>query len=111
MARLKQYPHYLFIEEAGESVQDAQGNWTESEMSRNFISMCREESDGRGSEYQVAGGEYIKSTSIIQLPKTCPKVEKGQKVYVANDLGCTDIRISGVCLNFDESQLHSRLWV
>lgn len=111
MAMLKQYPHYLFIEDAGDSLQDSNGNWTESNMSRNFISMCRAEADGRGTEYQVAGGEYIKATSVIQCPKNCPKVEKGQKVIVANDLDCTDVVISGICLNYDGAQLHSRLWV
>ena len=107
----KQYPHYLFIEEAGESVQDSQGIWTESETTRKFISMCREESDGKGAEYQVAGGEYHKATSTIQLPKSCPKVAKGAKVIIANDAECADVRIAGVCLNFDPAQFHSRLWV
>ena len=111
MAFVKQYPHFLFIEEAGESIQDANGNWTECEVSRKFISMCREESDGKGTEYQVAGGEYQKATSVIQCPKTCPKVAKGAKVIIANDKGCSDIRIAGICLNFDPSQLHSRLWL
>ena len=108
---VKQYPHYLFIEEAGESIQDAQGNWTECEVARTFISMCREESDGKGTEYQVAGSEYHKATSTIQLPKSCPKVARGAKVIVANDPNCEDIRIAGICLNYDQSQLHSRLWV
>lgn len=111
MALVKQYPHFLFIEEATESIQDADGNWTESTVSTKFISMCREESDGRGTEFQVAGGEYHKATSVIQCPKNCPKVGKGTKVLVANDAGCSDVRISGTCLNFDSAQLHSRLWV
>lgn len=111
MARVKQYPHYLFIEVADQSVQDEQGNWTTSKVSREFISMCREESDGRGAEYQVAGGEYHKATSLIQCPKTCPFVSKGAKIYVANDRNCESVRIEGVCLNFDPAQLHCRLWV
>lgn len=111
MAYVKQYPHYLFIEETPESTQDAKGNWTECNPSRKFLSMCREESDGKGTEYQVAGGEYQKATSVIQLPKTCPKIAKGAKVIIANDPDCTDIRIDGICLNFDPAQLHSRLWV
>lgn len=111
MAMVKQYPHYLFIEDAEISVQDEQGNWTESTVSRKFISMCREESDGRGTEFQVAGGEYHKATSVIQCPKNCPKVSKGTMIFVANDHDCADVRISGICLNFDPAQLHSRLWV
>lgn len=111
MAIVIQYPHYLFIEIAADSVQNADGSWTECEPSRKFISMCREESDGRGTEFQVAGGEYHKATSVIQCPKGCPKVDKGTKIFVANDRECADVRISGICLNFDQAQLHSRLWV
>lgn len=111
MASVKQYPHYLFIEDSNEAIQDEQGNWTECEQSRKFMSVCREETDGKGTEYQVAGGEYIKTTSVIQLPTACPTVSKGTKVIVANDPECLDVRISGVCLNFDKAQLHSRLWV
>ncbi len=106
-----QYPHYLFVENASDSYQDEHGNWVESVQSQQFISMCREESGGKSSEYQVAGGNYIKATSTIQLPKNCPNVESGQRIIVANDIECTDIRISGICLNFDRTQLHSRLWV
>ena len=111
MAAVKQYPHFLFIEDAAESVQDAGGNWIECESSRKFISMCREESDGKGPEYQVAGGKTQKATSVIQLPTTCQKVAKGAMVVIANDMDCSDIRIAGICLNFDKAQLHSRLWV
>lgn len=108
---VRQYPHYLFVEEAEMSVQDEQGNWSESKVSRKFISMCREESDGRGTEFQVAGGEYHKATSVIQCPKNCPVVDKGARILVANDPECADVRIEGICLNFDPAQLHSRLWV
>ncbi len=111
MANVKQYPHFLFIEETPESVQDAAGNWIESESSRKFISMCREESDGKGTEYQVAGGKTQKATSVIQLPTTCPMVAKGAMVVIANDMDCSDIRMIAICLNFDAAQLHSRLWL
>lgn len=108
---VRQYPHFLFIEEAAVSSQDANGNWSEGGTSIRFLSACREESDGKGTEYQVAGGEYIKATSVIQCPKSCPKIEKGARVLVANDMDCSDVRISGVCLNVDMAQLHTRLWV
>ena len=111
MAKIVQYPHFLFIEETPDAVQDEQGYWSESESSRKFLSRCREESDGRSTEYQVAGGKSYKATSVIQLPKYCPKVNKGARVIIANDIDCSDIRISGICLNFDAAQLHSRLWL
>jgi nucleoside-diphosphate-sugar epimerase len=37
--------------------------------------------------------------------------ELGAKVVVANDAEGADVRITGVCLRFDPSQLHSRLWL
>lgn len=109
---VEQYPHYLFIEGATEeSEQDENGNFTESEAARTFISKCRAETGGRGTEYQVAGGEYVKTTAVIQCPTSCPVVDKGTKVIVADDADGNSVRTSGVCLNFDAGQLHSRLWV
>lgn len=108
----KQYPHYLFAVVAGdESVQDETGNWSESGTTNMFVSMCREETDGRGSEIQVAGGKFRRFTSLVQLPKGAPEVEDGTSVFVSNNEDGTDIRISGEALKFDAGQLHSRLWV
>lgn len=110
MPFVNQYPHYLFLVSSGESVQDENGDFSDNQPESVFLSMCREETDGRGTEIQV-GGIMHKITSLIQLPKTCPKVEHGAKVVVANDAECTDVRITGVCLRFDQAQLHSRLWL
>ena len=111
MAFVRQYPHYLFlVQPAQETQQNEDGDFPESTSEMTFLSMCREETDGRGTEIQV-GGIMHKITSLIQLPKTCPVVELGAKVAVANDAEGTDVRITGVCLRFDPSQLHSRLWL
>ena len=111
MANVRQYPHYLFIETPGESVRDANGDWSNVQNTNTFVSRCRDEKDGRGQEYDVGGGAYIKATSLIQCPKSCPAVEKGARVIVANDASCSDVRISGIVLNCDKSQLHVRIWV
>lgn len=112
MAFVKQYPHFLFIvPNNAESVQDENGDWSEEPCAPKFISMCREEEDGRGTEIQVAGGTFHKVTSLIQLPTSCPEVQLGECVIVANDKECTDIRIKSKCLRFAHNQLHSRLWV
>ncbi len=111
MAFVKQYPHYLFLASpADEAVQNEDGEFQEQTQGTTFLSMCRDEADGRGTEIQV-GGMMHKVTSLIQLPKTCPKVNEGAKVIVANDAECLDVRITGVCLKFDPAQLHSRLWL
>lgn len=111
MARIRQYPHFLFVETPAESIQDENGDWTENAVTRTFVSMCREEKDGRGQEFATGGGEYHKVTSTIQCPKSCPAVAIGSRVIVANDDSCSDIRISGVVLNCDPAQLHTRIWV
>jgi hypothetical protein len=109
---IKQYPHYLFAENAdSDSVQDKNGNWSDAAETNIFISACREETDGRGSEIQVAGGTFHIFTSLIQLPKGAQKVEVGSTIFVANNADGTDIRIKGVVLKYDVGQLHNRLWV
>jgi len=109
---IKQYPHYLFaIVAGGESVQDDEGNWIDSETTTEFISACREETNGRGAEIQVAGGTFHQFTSLIQLPKDSPKIEVGTNIFVADDENGSDVRIQGVVLKFDKGQLHNRLWV
>ena len=110
--KIVQYPHYLFAVNSGtESTQDENGNWSDSETTNVFVSACREETDGRGSEIQVAGGTFHRFTSLVQLPKGAQKVEVGSTVFVANNADGTDIRIQGVVLKYDAGQLHSRLWV
>lgn len=111
MTTIVQYPHFLFVAEAPEATRDNDGNFVESEASKTFISMCREETSGRGTEYQVAGGEYQVAQALIQCPTSCPVVNKGAYVYIANDESCNDIRIEGVVLNFVQNQLHTRLWL
>ena len=109
---IKQYPHYLFaVTSETESVQDANGNWSDSDPEKVFLSVCREETDGRGSEIQVAGGTFRRFTSLIQLPKTAPKVDDGTSIIVADNADGTSVRITGVVLKFSADQFHSRLWV
>ena len=111
MARVKQYPHYLFVETPTESTPDANGDYSESTIELTFVSKCREESDGRGNEYDSGNGTFVKSSAVIQCPKSCPAIAKGAKVFVSNDDECTDIRISGMVLNCDKAQLHTRVWL
>jgi len=109
---VKQYPHFLFAIIGGETTQDDNGDWVQPDgATMLFISSCREETDGRGTEIKVADGTFHKITSLIQLPKGSPKVEIGTTVFVSNDQDGLDVRIKGTVLKFDNGQLHSRLWV
>lgn len=106
-----QYPHYLFAIIGGSSVQDENGNWAEAEATVQFLSACREEADGRGTELQSAGGTHHHVTSLVQLPKGAPSVECGATVMVCTNADGTGERIRGTVLRFDTGQLHSRLWL
>lgn len=109
---VKQYPHFLFaVIPCGESIQDENGDWSDSGATNVFISMCREETDGRGSEIQVAGGTFRRFTSLVQLPKGAQRVEDGTSVFVADNADGSGIRVTGTALKFDDGQLHSRIWV
>jgi hypothetical protein len=112
MATIIQYPHYLFAALAGgEAVQDGDGNWSAWETTCEWISMCREETSGRGSEVQVAGGTFHRFTSLVQLPKGAPKVDVGTSIFVADNADGSGVRVQGVVLKFDAGQIHSRIWV
>lgn len=107
-----QYPHFLFLVESGtESVQDEYGNWSDAEPKNKFISVCREETNGKGTQIQTAGGKFILFAALIQLPKDCGQIDTGATVFISNDADGNDIRVRGTVLKFDEGQLHSRLWV
>lgn len=109
---VEQYPHYLFAATSSESVQDEFGNWSDPATVENkLISKCREETNGRGSGIQVAGGTFHVFSSVVQLPKSCPKVVEGTTVFVANNADGSGLRVKGEVLKFDQSQLHSRLWI
>lgn len=94
------------------ATQNADGDFvSESEAQYTFLSMCREETNGRGSKLEVGDGTFIVFTSLIQLPKDSASVVEGQKVAVFDDAACTSLRVSGECLKFDNGQLHNRLWL
>jgi len=123
-----QYPHYLYKRESGEAVQNDNGSWVEGEASVSLVGVCREETAGRGSKVQTAGGIYREFSSLIQLPAGTTRVAEGTEVFVLNDeledptqLLSGDfveqarisgsVRIAGETLKFDEGRLHCRLWV
>lgn len=108
---VRQYPHYLFTLITVESTQDENGYWSDEEQKAVFLSMCREETDGRGSEVQTADGTYRKFSSLIQIPKGALIIEEGTSVFVAENEDGSGVRIKGTALKFDKGQLHSRLWV
>lgn len=108
---VKQYPHYLFVLEAGEGQQDAQGNYTEVSVSRQFVGRCREEGAGKGAFVLSGGGQHLTYSSLVQLPKGTPPIEAGTRILVAHDSEGQSTRVEGVVVKFRQDQLHSRLWL
>lgn len=111
MAKIVQYPHYLFALETQDDYRDEDGNWVTGGQTLVYKGKCREESNGKGSQLQIAGGEFRIFSSTIQLPKGTEKIKEGNEIFVSDDQAGEEIRIKGEVLKFDKGQLHSRLWV
>ena len=112
---IKQYPHYLFVITGGEAVQNEEGNFVvtgvELESETQFVSVCREETNGRGNELSVGGGKFYKYSSVVYLPKGSQHICEGSAVFVSDFADGSGVRIKGQSLKFDRGQLHCRLWV
>ena len=110
--KVKQYPHYLYVVIGGEATQNDDGDWVSAgEPENRFISVCREETNGRGNELQVGGGLFYKYSSLVYLPKDCANVEAGTMVFVSEIDDGAGVRIKGKVLKFVKEQLHCMLWV
>ena len=118
----RQYPHYLYRYEAGEATQDENGSWQPASESWVFHSVCREETNGKGTQIQATDGRFITFASLVQLPKGTQRVPEGTLIAVAEmplepsqlleeAKAAGVIRVSGDCLKFDNGRLHCRIWV
>ena len=109
---LKQYPHYLFVHVVGDSVQDGDGNWTTPSDTWSLHSVCREETNGKGSQINGADGKAIVFSSTIYLPKIAQKIAEGAEILVSESNSAQGTcRIKKQVLKFDVGQLSCRLWV
>lgn len=106
-----QYPHFLFVKEVQESVKDANGDWIQGGDEWVFHSVCREETNGKGSMIQLTDGRMITFASLIQCPKGTKAVKEGAMVMVCNNKDRSAVRISSKCMKSSVDQLHTRIWV
>lgn len=118
----RQYPHYLYRYEVGEATQDENGSWQTASESWVFHCVCREETNGKGTQIQATNGQFITFASLVQLPKGTQRVPEGTLIAVAEmplepsqlleeAKAAGVIRVSGDCLKFDNGRLHCRIWV
>lgn len=109
---IKQYPHFLFVHVVSEATQDGDGNWTTATDSWVLHSICREETNGKGSVINGTDGKAIVFSSTVFMPYSWSKISENTEVLVSetnNPEGT--VRIKGQVLKFDTGQLHRRLWL
>lgn len=109
---MNQYPHFLFVKQVTESTQDVSGNWSTATESWVLHSICREQTNGKGSIVNGQDGKAIVFSSLIHLPLTAIRLSEGTEVLVSEtDLSTGTTIIKGQILKFDVGQLHNRLWL
>jgi len=107
-----QYPHFLFVHVVSESVRDSEGNWTTPTSSWVLHSICREETNGKGTVIMGTDGKAIVFSSIVFMPRTAAKIPENTEVIVSDVKSESEqIRIKGPVLKFNPGQLHCRLWI
>ena len=131
MVGLEQYPHFLYRKIPGAITRDADGNYTDGNSEAwEFVSKCREETNGKGTQVNTSDGRTLVYSSLVQLPQSDTVfVPEGTEVFVAREQLSTSslqtltdeglkvlalsrtIATKGVCLKFDQGRLHSRLWI
>lgn len=109
---MQQYPHFLFVRSLGISTQNDDGSWTAGTDRWVFHSICREQTNGKGSLINTTDGRSILYSSVIHLPIQAGRIVEGTEVLVTEGENETDQkRVGGMALKFDAGQLHNRLWV
>lgn len=109
---MKQYPYFLFIKTTSESTQDDKGNWSSGSKNWSFHSICREQTNGKGSAVNSQDGKAIVFSSVIHLPLNSARIKEGTEVLISEtntSVGAS--RISGQVLKYDAGQIHNRLWL
>lgn len=109
---MKQYPHFLFVKSVVEATQDVDGNWSNESESWVFHSICREQSNGKGSVINGQDGKAIVFTAVVHLPMASARIKEGAEVLISetnSSIGL--VRVKGQALKYDVGQLHSRLWL
>ena len=109
---MTQYPHFLFVRSLTAATQNDSGEWTGGSDSWVFHSVCREQTNGKGTSINAADGRSLEFSSVVHLPLEAGRIKEGTEVLVTEGENTTDqLRIQGQALKFDSGQLHGRLWV
>lgn len=109
---MNQYPHFLFVKSVAEASQDADGNWLPTTENWVLHSVCREQSNGKGSVINSQDGKAIVFASVVHLSGKSERITEGTEVLIS-ETNSPDgfVRIQEQVLKFDVGQLHNRLWL
>lgn len=121
---VRQYPRYVYALYGGEAELGDDGVYRQTEAEWRFVSMGRDETNGKGSEVPTADGETIKFAATVYLPLSCTHISEGTPVVIstrqltntelsrAKEL-MTDgtVTIVSQCYRFSRGQLNVRMWI
>jgi hypothetical protein len=109
---MNQYPHFLFVKTVTEASQDADGNWSTATESWVLHSICREQSNGKGSVINGQDGKAIVFAAVVHLPLSSERIKENAEVLISETSSPDGfVRIKGQVLKYDVGQLHERLWL
>jgi len=123
-----QYYQFLYALTDTAATQDANGDWSDTDGTWALVTVCREETNGKGSVIQTVDGQSLVFGSLIQIPKGTAKINEGTRVVVTKttlqtpaNLNDADFvrnqKITGVIiaegsvLKCDCGKLHNRVWI
>lgn len=103
------YTDTLQVEQQAAQQINALGDLVSSPAQWLYLSPCREEPSGAGSEVSGVGATAIKYSSEIFMPSTCPHVPNKALVRVVNTTG--EIQVTGRVLRFKRYKHYAKIWI
>ena len=103
-----QYPSDLYVMTSSGGGIDDNGFPTQASAEWVFHSKCRESSSNKPNIISTDGGEAIKYSSVLVMPKGTQEIPVNTRIKVV-DNGKVIVELN--VIKFSEKQFHCRLWV
>jgi len=103
---MPQYPYQLFVKTTEGGYQNDQGHIIPGTDSWINVSVCRDETEN-GTKHDLNDGSFYDYSSIIYMPKNCPKLNNGDTIEVRNG---AEVRLKGTVKLFSEGFFNCRIW-
>ena len=122
------YPHKCYCLKVAQREPDENGDYNDTADNWELLGPCRAETNGSGTEITTTDGKQVIYSEIVYFPVGSTIVDTGAQIVVLKDtIGNTEylsdaqmlqvlrqtgqLKSAGYCLKFDETRLHSRMWV